>query len=334
MRFNARFLLFTILFAFMTACIHTKNMKDQKDEDGKDVIQYDDTRPGQWPEPFELVKIPSNLDGDVQDAWFFPSTDPTPKPLLISLHTWSGDFNQKDTLAIMAKNENWNYIHPDFRGPNWSPKACCSEFALEDIDQAIDYAIAHGNVDLSRIYVIGVSGGGYAALAVYMRSRHQINTISAWVPISDLEAWYHQSTIRGNSYGMHIMKCTGSANENLNEEEARKRSPLFWNTPQRDTKLFIQAGVYDGIQGSVPITQSINFYNKLVDDMGTENPDNTVSPKEIVWLLEHRKPIKDFGNIGDRAICLQKNFKNIGLVIFEGNHEMLPEVAWDSIKFP
>ncbi len=255
MRTNTRFILFAILFACMTACINTKNVNDQKSVDDKDVIQYDDTRPGQWPEPFELVKIPSTLDGNVQDAWFFPSTNPGPNPLVISLHTWSGDYNQKDTLAMMALNENWNYIHPDFRGPNWSSKACCSEYALEDIDQAIDYAIAHGNVDMSQIYVIGVSGGGYAALAVYMRSRHQINTISAWVPISDLEAWYHQSSIRGNGYAMNVMKCTDSGTEQLDEKEARKRSPLYWDTPQRDTKLYIQAGVYDGIQGSVPITQ-------------------------------------------------------------------------------
>lgn len=304
----------------------------QKDDNHTGVIQYDDTRPGQWPQPFELVKIPSDLDTNIQKAWFYSTTDPGPKPLVISLHTWSGDYNQKDTLAVMAVNENWNYIHPDFRGPNWSPKACCSKYALRDIDQAIDYAIAHANVDTSHIYVIGVSGGGYAALAVYMRSRHRIHTISAWVPISDLEVWYHQSAIRGNNYARHILKCTNSEEETLNEEAARKRSPLYWDTPQRNTKLYIQAGVYDGIQGSVPITQSINFYNKLARDKGENDPDKIVSAEEIVWLLEHRKPIKDVGEIGDRAICLQKNFKNISLVIFEGNHEMLPEVAWQSVR--
>lgn len=322
--------LYSVIFPMLLfGCSVTKKMADGSTGTPREEIPFDDTRPGHWPEPFQLVGIPSTLDQEVQQAWYFTAEGAEPKPLLVSLHTWSGNYNQADPLAEKARQANWNYIHPDFRGPNWTLKACCSEWALNDIDEAIDYALQNGNVDPARIYVAGVSGGGYAALAVYMKSRHNIRHISAWVPISDLTAWYEQSVIRGAKYAKHILECTGSGDDELDEEKARSRSPIFWKTPDRDTRLDIHAGIYDGIQGSVPITQSINFYNKLVIDMGAEAKGQIVSTEEKAWLLEHRKPRSDVGMIGDRKICLREEFKRINLVIFEGNHEMLADVVFE-----
>lgn len=296
-----------------------------------EIIEYDDVRKRKWSADFQKVDIPSSLDGAVQEAWFFSSPSDQKQPLLVSLHTWSGDFNQKDTLAQMAVEAGWNYIHPNFRGPNWTDKACCSEWALQDIDDAIAFAIQQGNVDLERIKVVGVSGGGYASLAVYMRSKHQIESISAWVPISDLEAWYNETALRGLHYADHILQCTGSSGT-LDLAKARERSPLFWEVPKRNTKLRIFAGVNDGIKGSVPITHSINFYNKLIKANGEATNNNWVSPEETLFLLEKRRPYADFGQIGDRAICLQKEFQNLSLTIFMGGHEMLPEPCFTQLS--
>lgn len=323
---------FYLLVFLSMACSVSKHKVMSKSVNGNEgVIAYDDTRPGHWPEPFRLVETNSSLDGVVQKSWFYGAEGDELRPLLVSLHTWSGDFNQKDTLAKMAVDHNWNYIHPDFRGPNWSAEACCSLLALEDIDEAIDFAISQGNVDPARIFVNGVSGGGYAALAVYMRSRHPIRKILAWVPISDLTAWYEQSVVRGANYANHILQCTNSGSDSLDVEEARRRSPLFWETPRRDTRLMIYAGVYDGIQGSVPITHTLNFYNKVARDLGAFASSSLVSPEEKVWLLEHRKPIQPGLWVGDRGLCLRKKYKTIEMVIFEGNHEMIVEEAANNI---
>lgn len=325
------FIIFVISTSCMSCSFTKKLAPSSSDEVTSAVIPYDDTRPGHWPEPFQKVQFPSPLDGEMQNAWYHSAEGSEPRPLLVSLHTWSGDYNQKDTLAQLAAANNWNYIHPDFRGPNWTSKACCSKYALEDIDQAIDFAIQQGNVDRSRIYVNGVSGGGYAALAVYMRSRHPIRSILAWVPISDLVAWYEQSDIRGANYAGHILDCTGSQNGVLDTDEALTRSPLYWETPRRETRLRIYAGVYDGIRGSVPITHSINFYNKVIRDLGEVTGEVIVSDAEKAWLLEHRKPMDSIGTIGNRKICLRKRFQSVELVIFEGNHEMLVDVAAQNI---
>jgi predicted peptidase len=225
---------------------------------------------------------------------------------------------------------NLNYIHPDFRGANNTIHACCSELAIHDIDEAISYAIENTRADTSRIYIIGQSGGGYATLAAFMKSQHRISKFSAWVPISDLVAWYRESLIMGNRYAGDILDCTGSKDSVLNLDAARQKSPIFWETPAGKleySKLYIYTGIYDGIQGSVPITQSINFYNKVLTDLSVKDPLKYVSGQEKLKLLELREGMGNFGKIGEREVFLEKEYQNLKLVIFRGNHEMLAEYA-------
>ena len=299
-----------------------------------DQVMYDDTIEVSWSNDFQLVEIKSAIDDHVQKAYFYRSTAADPAPLIVSLHTWSGDYSQEDPLSGLCRDKGLNYIHPDFRGINNTKNACCSDLAINDIDESISYAIENANVDTSRIYVIGTSGGGYATLSAFMKSKKRIRKFSAWVPISDLIAWYHESSIRQNKYAGDILGCTESKDSILNKIVARQKSPVYWDTPASkldDTELHIYTGIYDGIQGSVPITHSINFYNKLLSDLEVEDSSKYVSAYEKLQLLEFRRPLADFGKIADRKIFLQKEYKNIKLVIFEGNHEMLPEYALDEL---
>lgn len=287
-----------------------------------------------WSNAFKLVEIKSAMDDHIQKAYFYASTAADPAPLIVSLHTWSGDYTQEDTLSWLCVAKGLNYIHPDFRGKNSTKNSCCSDLVINDIDESITYAIENANVDTSRIYVVGTSGGGYATLSAFMKSKQRIRKFSAWVPISDLIAWYHESSIRQNKYAGDILGCTESNDSMLNMSVAREKSPVYWDTPVSkfdNAELFIYTGIYDGIQGSVPITQSINFYNKLLSDLGVEDSSKYVSAYEKLQLLEFRRPLGDFGKIADRKIFLQKEYKNIKLVIFEGNHEMLPEYTLNEL---
>jgi len=297
------------------------------------VTPFDDSRQTKWNADFKIVELKSSLDNSLQKAYFFKSKSAAPKPLVVSLHSWSGNYEQKDELAALSKTKDLNYIHPDFRGVNWTKDACCSDLALADIDDAIDFAIKNSNVDLSRIYVIGSSGGGYATLATFMKSKHLIRRFSAWVPISDLPAWYAQSKIMGTKYAENILDCT-SSKDSLNMEIAIKKSPIYWKTPVEKlntTEFQIYAGVYDGIQGSVPITHSINFYNKILKDKLVIDSSIYVSDSEKLYLLEYRKALGEFGSIAGRKVFLKKQSGNLGLTIFEGNHEMLTEYAFNEL---
>lgn len=301
---------------------------DKKASDGG-YIKFDDTRNTAWPVDFEVVQIISEKDQAIQNAYLYKSKAAEPGPLIVSLHTWSGDYAQKDEVAAICKEKDINYIHPDFRGANVISSACCSELALSDIDDAISYALKNAKVDITKIYVVGVSGGGYATLATFMKSKHRIKKFSAWASISDLTAWYHESTVLGNKYAKNILDCTNSSDK-LNVENARLKSPLFMSGPvtsREGAKLQIFAGIFDGIQGSVPITHSINFYNKLLNDLSVSDKSKYVSDAEKLNLLEFRRPLGALGTIGGRKICLQKEYNNLKLTIFEGNHEMLTTFA-------
>lgn len=323
--FTSVFIISTLSFAAVSFA--------QTQPSSQDYVKFDDTRTTDWAPEFELVGIPSSVDNQVQKAYFYPTRSDSPQPLIISLYTWSGDYSQKDDLAPLCKQRDVNYIHPDFRGINKSNSACCSELALSDIDDAIAFARQHGRVDTSKIYVIGVSGGGYATLSSFMQSRQPVRKFSAWASISDLEAWYHESSIRKAKYAADILACTDS-NDSLNIESAHRRSPLFMKTPVKKfttSQLHIFAGIYDGIQGSVPITHSVNFYNKLLRDLSVKDKSKYVSDREKLDLLEHRRPLGNLGNIAERKICLVKDYGSLRLTIFEGNHEMLTEYALNEL---
>ncbi len=296
-------------------------------------VKFDDTRRIHWNKTFEIVEVKSSLDDKIQKAYFYKTKSNSPKPLIVSLHTWSGNYSQNDELSKICEQKDLNYIHPNFRGVNWTKDACCSKLAIQDIDDAISFAIRNSNVDTTKIFIIGVSGGGYATLSMFMKSKHNINKFSAWASISDLIAWYNESKIRNSNYAENVLACTASKNE-LNIANAKEKSPIYWNTPTEkltNSKLFIYAGIYDGIQGSVPITHSLNFYNKLLADLSVSDTLKYVSVHEKLKLLELRKSLGDFGSIGNRKIFLKKEYGNLKLILFEGNHEMLTEFALDEL---
>jgi len=290
----------------------------------------------QRPDFLKKDSITSSLDGNIQVFYYSKSRTSELRPVVIALHSWSSTADsQKGFLADLSDAKNWNYILPNFRGVNNHPKACCSEFVIADLDEAIDWALANMNVDRKYIYVVGHSGGGYATLAMYMKSRHRIRTFSAWASISDLAAWYDESTERKNKYADEIIKCTG-AGDTFDAAKAKERSPLYWKTPvkkHKKSQLQIYAGIHDGYTGSVPISHSIHFYNKLLVDTKERNKSNYVSADDATVLLKTQSfpaqsPPKMIDN---RAILYQKSAKNITLTIFEGKHEILQNVVLDRL---
>ena len=96
------------------------------------------------------------------------------KPLVVNLHSWSFDYTQDNLLAYAVAQAGWNYIQPDFQGPNNHPDACLSEKVITNIDEAIDWALENWKADRSAIYVVGFSGGGYVALGYYLKGKHEL----------------------------------------------------------------------------------------------------------------------------------------------------------------
>mgnify|MGYP002682023360 CR=1 FL=1 len=96
----------------------------------------------------------------------------------------------------------------------------CRDRDEGDIDDAIAYAKASAPVDDRFVFVTGVSGGGYATLGAYMRSHHNIRLCLAWVPISDLAAWYEESAARKSKETLRFFRDRGSVLGFLPREDA------------------------------------------------------------------------------------------------------------------
>ena len=99
--------------------------------------------PKGWPKEIREIKYPSKADDSKQPALFYaPAVQGEPRPLLVGLHSWSSDYKQAMSVpyAKWCIEKKWNFIHPNFRGPNRRPEATGSELVVADILSAVDYA--------------------------------------------------------------------------------------------------------------------------------------------------------------------------------------------------
>jgi len=311
--------LFSLLLFIIGICISVLAQE-------KEAI-WDNTILKNWSSEFKLVKIKSTSDSSLQNAWFYRSSKSTPQPLIISLHTWSGDYNQEDPLAKEVLLHDWNYIHPDFRGPNNNQKACGSQYVIADIEDAIRYAIKNGIVDTANVHIIGISGGGYATLVAFMKINYPVKSFNAWASISDLGNWYWETKGRNLKYASDVEKVA-TKDTVFSWEELAERSPMQMQYPsekRKNSTLNMYAGVHDGYSGSVPISHSVLFYNKIASELFPGQTEKLVPDSTLLSLVvKQLNPYADKTlTLGSRKIHLSKNSPTLNLTIFEGTHEML-----------
>lgn len=300
----------------------------------KRLPAWDDTRKRRWDSRFRQVDI------GAQKAYVYKSRR-AGMPLIVSLHTWSGGYEQADPIIsreVLA--EDWNYIHPHFQGPNNSFDAMCSPKVILDIENAIRWAVDSLDADPDEVHVVGVSGGGLATLALFMSGTYPVKSFSAWAPISDIEAWYWESRGRGQKYADDIRRAIPQGSH-IDEQEALRRSPLHMAYPRhirRGTPLYIYEGIHDGYKGSVPITHALKMYNRVVGERKYNTDDqkkiyrkaekdrSLLSCEEMMELVVKRiNPSADPNdNVLGRQIFLHRECENVSVTIFEGRHEQLP----------
>lgn len=203
------------------------------------------------------ILVKSSIDGSLQPSLLYRSKNAN-RPLLVGLHTWSGDrFNQIKNLVPIAEEHDFNLLLPEFRGPNLntnpkSTEACGSELAKQDIKDAIDYLIDNGMVDKDNVFLVGASGGGHMALMMAGFIPEYFKAIASCVPIADLKSWAEYS----EHYGPHVLACCSN-----NEKEMAKRSPITYIDTIAKANLKILHGKEDRV---VPYTQSLNFYLEML----------------------------------------------------------------------
>lgn len=265
-----------------------------------------------------------------------PAKSDTSRPLVVALHTWSGDCTIMDpAYPKLAELYDFHFIYPEFRGPNWTPLACGSDAVVSDIVDAAKFVMENYSVDASRVYLTGGSGGGHCSLLVAARAPELWAAIAAWCPISDVARWHDETIGRTDAanYAANIKQTCGGnpALDAAVKANADYRSSITYLEKIADYGLpiTINTGIHDGHTGSVPVGQSIRAFNCLA------KPGDRFS-EECIATLEKTESIPEelrYNGVdpayGSHAVLLRRCSKNARLSIFEGGHDSLPVAGYE-----
>jgi len=285
-----------------------------------------------WIKEIKEVKYFSNADSTYQPALIYSHVRNNEKrPLLVALHTWSGNYKQTsgNEYAKYCVNKDWYLIHPDFRGPNNNPKAMGSEYVIQDIVSAVKYMKKNYAIDESRVYLVGYSGGGHAALLMAGKHPEIWAGISTWNGISDIKEWWEYN----EEYAAQIEVAVGGRPDisAASAAECLKRSPLTYIWNAKSVKIDINAGIEDE---TVPFTHSLLAYNKIVNDnqkISTNFILEFYESKEVPTAIQ--KIIFD-NTYGNKFPLFRKTSDNARVTIFKGGHEIihLAALKWLSMQ--
>ena len=279
------------------------------------------------------VKIPSTADQTSQPSLIFlpeeSDSDQKSVPLLVLLHTWSGNYHQKGHIEVATQEcaaRGWALIHPNFRGANTGPEACVSELAVQDVIDAVDWMIEEHSVDPDRVYLTGVSGGGHLSMLMAGRHPNYWAGVSAWVGIWDLANWHNETEAAGLKYAEEMEAVTGGSpgESEAIDLEYRKRSPKSWLNTAVDVPLDIQVGIHDGHTGSVPISHSINAFNQVASQSGFK--EEVVAEPLINHMVQEQsvpatERFRGMQEPRSHVILFRRTAGSTRLTIFEGGHE-------------
>ncbi|EGJ51368.1 Dipeptidylaminopeptidase/acylaminoacyl-peptidase -like protein [Desulfocurvibacter africanus subsp. africanus str. Walvis Bay] len=282
------------------------------------------------------IRITSTSDGTQQQALFYDPGSKTKRPLLVALHSWSDDYTQKASIpyALWSVQNRWVFIHPDFRGVNNKPQATASKHAIQDIIDALRYAQNNANVDESRIYLIGFSGGAMSALVMAGKYPELWTAVSAWVPVYDLNDWfrYNQEFQPTRHYVSHITASCGGVPSPGSKaaKDCARRSPSAYLKEARGKGVRIQIAV--GVNDDyVPPSHSLRAFNDLAA------AKDVFSKQDMLFidkqgrlpsrLLDSRTAEADSRHEWPKIF--ERTSQNATLVLFEGKHDIFYDVGLD-----
>lgn len=278
----------------------------------------------------EVVKVSilSSEDSSMQSALFYNPKSPGKKPLLVALHSWSEDYEQKYSIpyALWCVSNDWVMIHPDFRGTFTKQTSTGSELTISDIMDAVEYAKVNAQVDTSRIYLIGFSGGGMMTLIMVGRYPDVWAGASAWVPIYDLVEWYGETKNAVHDYSKHIINSCGGAplpgTTALDECAKRSVKASLKNARNKNVKVLIATGIQDVF---VAPSHSMLAFNDLAEQVDMFSPDQIEFVKKNLRLpksLTTTNSDKLFTN-ANLPLIYERSSANVTIKIFNGNHDIV-----------
>ncbi len=280
------------------------------------------------------ISIKSSADGAEEPALFYAPESSGKRPLLVVLHSWSSSYLQHTNIpyAEWAKKYGWVFICPNYRGRYDRPEATASDLAIQDVVDAVNYARENANVDRSRIYLLGSSGGAMTALTVAGRHPDIWAGVVAWVPIFDLVEWYNYNlTMPNRDYDKEIAASCGGAPVEGSEaaRECRRRSPSTNLSGARGLPVFIAHGIKDQLALPSNALKAFNVLAHPQDRFADEDMQHIADRHELPPDINASSEKAYFGE-ADPGVVYTRESNNTRLVLFDGEHNMVynPGLLW------
>lgn len=284
-----------------------------------------------WPDKITEIEYHSRADNSMQPALFYDPGGDERKPLLVALHSWSGNYKQANgPFGKWCIEHDWVMIHPNFRGINDHPQACGSELVVQDILSAVEHCRSQCRIDDGRIYLVGSSGGGYASLLMAGRAPEVWAGVSAWCPIFDLATWHGDTKKRDLRYDEMLEQVCGGApgaSPEVDQQYRARSASTYLKQAKGKVKLAINTGITDGHNGSVPIGHTLRAFNAVA------KPGDAISEDVIAQMEREPKmpasleqSIED-ASFGEKRPLFRRASETAQVTIFQGGHEIVYSAA-------
>lgn len=163
--------------------------------------------------------------------------------IILFLHTWSNDYRTvKQVFPELSTLDRACIVSPNFNGPNNTPQALGSDDTLDRIDivlKEVQY-----KTGLSRIYVVGVSGGTMAALNYMGKYPGKVHMATLWLVIDDLASLY--TTTQDQSLKTDMLAVIGAPPSGPDDPAYLARSPRArLATIKGPTNIILNVGTLD-----------------------------------------------------------------------------------------
>ena len=159
----------------------------------------------------------SSADGEN----YLMRTNGTPNKIILYLHSWSGDLSQATLYPELTSIMDAILVAPNFGGPNNTAGALGCQDSTDRIARVVSEV--RYKTKLTRVYLVGPSGGGMASLLLLGRYPDLVYRASIWVPIFDLASLY--ATTSNQDLKRDMIAALGSPPKDPDDPRYLARSP-------------------------------------------------------------------------------------------------------------
>ncbi len=154
-------------------------------------------------------------DGTPIEGYLTLPRQPVKKPAPLVIMPHGGPYGVRDTAKYdddvqLLANRGYAVLQPNYRGSG-GLGAAFEDLGIgevgrrmqDDLDDAMDWAVAQGHADPDRVCMVGGSYGGYASLWAVIRNPERYRCAASWAGVTD---WPEQLEYDRDFFERHIVR--------------------------------------------------------------------------------------------------------------------------------